>query len=259
MSRGGRDLLWSNDPTQTSNLDGIWKLNEVNNHIARDEWPTIPDAVSDLAVTPGDGILDLSWTAPSTNGIPISLYSIEYTPSGGSAVTVTTSNTSYQITGLTNDTEYSVRVGAIIGDRVNYGAAVTGTPASGPLITVSSNISGTGTSADPWRATNFNWREFPYDTNSRTPSPTFTAGGSVTVTIQDAQYNEGREYDGDSFPVHSFVYVNGSQVGGVIVVDGSGDTRTVNLNAGDVLSFRWQWDNGANFTDAMPGGLRVYV
>ena len=128
MSRGGRDLLWANDPTQTSNLDGIWRLNEVNNHIARDEWPTIPDAVSDLAITEGDGTLDLSWTAPTTNGLPISLYSIEYTPSGGSTTVITTSNTSYQITGLTNDTEYSVRVGAIVGDRVNYSTITTATP-----------------------------------------------------------------------------------------------------------------------------------
>ena len=127
MSRGGR-LRRGSEPTRTTNLDGIFTLNECADYIAEDKWPTIPDAVSDLAVTGGDGTLDLSWSAPSSNGLPFSLYVIEYTPSGGSATTVTTSNTSYQITGLTNDTEYSVRVGAIIGDRVNYGAVVTGTP-----------------------------------------------------------------------------------------------------------------------------------
>ena len=73
MSRGGRDLLWTSEPTKTSNLDGIWKLNEINNHLARNEWPTIPDAIDDLSITAGDGTLDLSWTAPSTNGLPFTL------------------------------------------------------------------------------------------------------------------------------------------------------------------------------------------
>ena len=126
----GRRLRRGSEPTRTTNLDGIFTLNECADYIAEDKWPTIPDAVSDLAVTGGDGTLDLSWSAPSSNGLPFSLYIIEYTPSGGSATTVTTSNTSYQITGLTNDTEYSVRVGAVIGDRVNYGATVTGTPSA---------------------------------------------------------------------------------------------------------------------------------
>lgn len=40
MSRGGRDLLWNSEPTETSNLDGIWKLNEINNHLLNKNWPT---------------------------------------------------------------------------------------------------------------------------------------------------------------------------------------------------------------------------
>lgn len=148
MSRGGR-LRRGSEPTRTTNLDGIFTLNECADYIAEDKWPTIPDAVSDLGLVGGDGTLDLSWTAPSTNGIPISLYSIEYTPNGGSATTVTTSNTSYQLTGLTNDTEYSVRVGAIIGDRVNYGSAVTETPSDLDGISYTSGWSGLGTPASP--------------------------------------------------------------------------------------------------------------
>lgn len=126
----GRRLRRGSEPTRTTNLDGIFTLNECADYIAEDKWPTIPDAVSDLGLAVGDGTLDLSWSAPSTNGIPTSLYSIEYTPSGGNAVTITTNNTSYQLTGLTNNTEYSVRVGAIIGARVNYSAAVTGSVAT---------------------------------------------------------------------------------------------------------------------------------
>jgi len=107
-----------------------------------------PSQVTSLAVdSTGDGTIDLSWTAPASEAA-ITDYRVEYTPSGGSAaeVLVGSAATSYQLTGLTNDTEYSVRVAAIsAGGQGDYSAAVTGTPASGPLITVSSYISGTGT------------------------------------------------------------------------------------------------------------------
>lgn len=95
-----------------------------------------PSQVTGLAVdSTGDGTIDLSWTAPASEAA-ITDYRIEYTPSGGSAteVLVGSNATSYQLTGLTNDTEYSVRVAAIsAGGQGDYSAAVTGTPASGPV------------------------------------------------------------------------------------------------------------------------------
>lgn len=129
----GRRIRRGSEPTRTTNLDGIFTLNECADYIAEDKWPTIPDTINDLNVTTGNAVLDLSWTEPSTNGLSFTLYSIEYTPNGGSPTVVTTSNTSYQLTGLVNGTEYSVRVGAIVGNRINYSAAATGTPIAEPV------------------------------------------------------------------------------------------------------------------------------
>lgn len=149
MSRGGR-IRRGSEPTKTTNLDGIFILNECADYIAEGKWPTIPDAIDDLNVAVGDTVLDLSWTAPSSNGLPFTLYSIEYTPNGGSSTVVTTSNTTYQLTGLVNDTEYSVRVGVVVGSRINYSNSETGTPTQGlplqPAGADAGDITGDGTS-----------------------------------------------------------------------------------------------------------------
>ena len=78
------------------------------------------------------------------------------TSGGGSATTVLvgSATTSYQITGLTNDTEYSVRVAAVSAAGTGaYSAAVTGTPSAGggSLYTWGDNSGGqlgTGGTAD---------------------------------------------------------------------------------------------------------------
>lgn len=113
---------------------------------------TPPSQVTGLAVDDtGDGTIDLSWTAPASEAA-ISDYSVEYTPSGGSATTVLvgSSATSYQLTGLTNDTEYSVRVAAVsAGGTGSYSAAVTGTPGVVGGISYVSGWSGDGTVESP--------------------------------------------------------------------------------------------------------------
>jgi hypothetical protein len=96
-----------------------------------------PSQVTGLAVdSTGDGTIDLSWSAPASDAA-ITNYRVEYTPSGGSAaeVLVGSAATSYQLTGLTNGTEYSVRVAAIsAGGQGDYSVTVTGTPALPPLL-----------------------------------------------------------------------------------------------------------------------------
>lgn len=92
-----------------------------------------PAQVSGLSVTAtGNGTIDLSWTAPASD-MAITGYSVEYTPSGGSASTVLTgsSSTAYQLTGLTNGTQYSVRVAAVSAAGTGaYSAAAVGTPSA---------------------------------------------------------------------------------------------------------------------------------
>ena len=91
-----------------------------------------PNAPTSLAATAGNAQLSLSWTVPSAAGSSaITGYTVEYTPSGGSATTVNTgsTSTSYTLTGLTNGTSHSVRVRAVsAAGNGDYSSAVTGTP-----------------------------------------------------------------------------------------------------------------------------------
>ena len=97
---------------------------------------TVPDVPTALALTPGDGQLGVSWTAPINNGgSAITGYSVQYRtgsgnwsdwPHGGTATTAT-------ITGLTNGTAYQVQVRTVnnIGNGPWSNAAI-GTPAGFP-------------------------------------------------------------------------------------------------------------------------------
>jgi len=92
-----------------------------------------PNAPTSLAASPSSGALALTWTAPAYAGsTSITGYTVEYTPSGGSASTVATNSASasYTLTGLTNGTSYTVRVRAInsVGSGA-YSTSITATPA----------------------------------------------------------------------------------------------------------------------------------
>ena len=87
-----------------------------------------PDAPTDLAAVSGDGLIRLSWTAPSDTGdAAISGYDVEHKTSTASDQAATTpgdpttgwvdaadsgTDTTHTITGLTNDIAYNVRVRA---------------------------------------------------------------------------------------------------------------------------------------------------
>jgi hypothetical protein len=78
--------------------------------------PGTASAPTGLTATAGNAQIVLTWTAPSNTGASsITGYTVEYTPSGGSAQTVSTGSagTSYTLTGLTNGTTYTVRVAAV--------------------------------------------------------------------------------------------------------------------------------------------------
>lgn len=119
-------------PTSDS-ASSLWTLSQARIYKLAGQWPSAPGVPSGLAVdAEGDQTLDISWTAGSGTNTD---YVVEYTPSGGSASTVKVGSTatSYQITGLTNDTAYSVRVAGENGGLVGaFSAAVTGTPTATP-------------------------------------------------------------------------------------------------------------------------------
>lgn len=153
MSRGGRRLKWGSEPTTTSNLDGIWGLNEINNLIDQTKWPRGPQAPTNLTVTANSTQLVLNWTSPSTTYGTLTNYLVEYTPNGGSAITVLTgsTSTSYTLTGLTNGTAYAVRVAAVNFVAGNFSSSVSGTPVVAGLTSLSGNYTGLGTQASPFR------------------------------------------------------------------------------------------------------------
>jgi hypothetical protein len=106
----------------------------TNYDVVQVTWPSPLDAPTSLTATAGNAQIALSWTAPSAPGASaITGYTVEYTPSGGSAQTVSTgsTSTSYTLTGLTGGTAYSVRVRAVSATgNGDYSTAVTRTPAS---------------------------------------------------------------------------------------------------------------------------------
>ena len=98
-----------------------------------------PDAPTGLTPTAGNAQIALAWTAPAATGTSaITGYTVEYTPSGGSAQTVSTGSTgtSYTLTGLTNGTAYTVRVAAVSAAGTGaYSGTATATPAAGATVT----------------------------------------------------------------------------------------------------------------------------
>ncbi len=108
---------------------------------------TAPGAPTGLALTPGDGSLSASWTAPTnTGGAAISGYDVEYKTDSASDVAATTANdpttgwtdanvsvsgTTATITSLTNGTAYDVRVRAKnSAGTAPWSATATETPAA---------------------------------------------------------------------------------------------------------------------------------
>jgi cellulose 1,4-beta-cellobiosidase len=112
----------------------------------------VPNAPTSLAATAGNAQLALTWTAPSAPGSSaITGYTVEYTPSGGSAQTVSTggTGTSYTLTGLTNGTAYTVRVAAVSAAGTgSYSTSASGTPLAISFVAIpemTSNTSPSGT------------------------------------------------------------------------------------------------------------------
>lgn len=82
------------------------------------EEATAPDAPAGLSASAGDTEVDLTWTAPSSNGSAITDYIVEYKLSSEPTTWTafsdgTSTSTSATVTGLTNDSAYDFRVSAV--------------------------------------------------------------------------------------------------------------------------------------------------
>ncbi len=95
-----------------------------------------PDAISNLAATPGNTQVSLTWSAPNDNGYAISDYVVQYKLSVDSSWTTfgdgTSSSTGATVTSLTNGQLYNFRVAAVnAAGNGPYSNVASATPTSG--------------------------------------------------------------------------------------------------------------------------------
>ena len=96
--------------------------------------PNRPTAPTLVSATGGDGTVTLTWAPPqATGGLPVTGYKVEYATNSAmtSGLVVDNANTAtspYTITGLTNSTQYYVRVTAISAAGEGTGSVISVVP-----------------------------------------------------------------------------------------------------------------------------------
>ena len=121
----------------------------------------LPDAPVVGTPVAGNASVDLSWTAPETNGSAISGYTITIDPApvAGQPAEVSGTSTTATVSGLANGTEYSFVVAA-------------------------KNLRGTGLASD-------SVTETPYTTPSKMSAPTVSAGNATATVSWVAPSDDG--------------------------------------------------------------------
>lgn len=190
--------------------------------------PTLPGVPTGLTLTPGNGQMSLSWTAPVDDGYtPLTDYSVQYkAASSGSWIPfidgVSTSTTAL-IPSLTNGTSYNFRVAAVnaVGTG-SYTATSSATPATIPGAPTSLAASGTGTSRTlTWTAPASNGGSaitdylVEYKLSSSASWTTFNDGTTSTTGATVTGLTNAADYD--------------YQVTTINAVGSSTSTSTVNL------------------------------
>jgi len=219
---------------------------------------TPPNAPTSLTATAGNAQLSLAWTAPSAPGTSaISGYTVEYTPSGGSAQTVSTgsTSTSYTLTGLTNGTAYTVRVAGVsaVGTGT-YSGTATGTPNS-VLLAISgsdtANWTGSGTAASKFTRGSAISRNgcneiFPFVFEALATA-TFRASGSTTDNSGDTD---------DLMEIQIWNNALSSVVSTLFIGRGSFNV-TASISAGQKV--RWRKSCNSAGDHQLNGGVTVWA
>ncbi len=95
----------------------------------------VADAPGSLAIVPGDGRVDVSWTAPADGGAAITGYAVEVQVAGGAWSPVAPSRivgTTASVDGLVNGTSVAVRVAAINARGTGPWSSISATPRTVP-------------------------------------------------------------------------------------------------------------------------------
>jgi cellulose 1,4-beta-cellobiosidase len=219
---------------------------------------TPPNAPTSLTGTAGNAQIALAWTAPSAPGASaISGYTVEYTPSGGSAQTVSTGSTgtSYTLTGLTNGTAYTVRVaGVSAAGTGTYSTSVSRTPNS-VLLAISgsdtANWTGSGTAASKFTRGSAISRNgcneiFPFVFEALATA-TFRASGSTTDNSGDTD---------DHMQIQIWNNALSSVVSTLFFGRGSFDI-TASISAGQKV--RWRKNCNSVGDHQLNGGVTVWA
>lgn len=135
MPRGNGSYMGQAVSPNSNVASGIWTVREAETYLRADKWPAQPTVPSAPTGTPGDGQVELTWTAPTGGSTPTD-YIVQYSSNGGSSWTTfsdgVSSATAATVTGLTNGTGYIFRVQAvnILGESPYGSASGTITPSA---------------------------------------------------------------------------------------------------------------------------------
>ena len=226
IAAGGTVTVAYDQPTSNALADAA--SNEVESFTGTDAIAALNrPAAPVVTLTAGDGKLTAAWAAPANGGSAITAYDVEWktasqtwaeAATAGQSDTAAADATGHEITGLTNDTEYTVRVragndagdgpwsaeapetpvSAIAQVTVEFGAASYTATEGGTAATVTVNLS-----ADPERSVTIpitatgnggaDTSDYSLSANSVT-----IAGGSTSATFTVTATDDSVDDDGES-------------------------------------------------------------
>ena len=113
----------------------------LTSHAQVQDIVTVPDAPQNLAATPGNGTVTLTWEEPDDDG-GAGIVRYEYRHAAGASVPDETAWTSagliltVTVSDLTNDTAYAFEARAVNGEGEGEAATARATPSADPAVTV---------------------------------------------------------------------------------------------------------------------------
>jgi hypothetical protein len=210
-----------------------------------------PNAPTGLTATPGDGVVNLSWSAPSSGTAPT-----EYRVWENGALVATVGTTSAQRTGRTNGQAYSYEVQAF---ATNYGASaktatVSATPVGPPAAPASvAAAPGDGDVVLTWTApastaANPVTGQRVYVDGAATPAATL---GATETTYRATGFTN---FTGHTFVVASYNGTAETRAAAVAATPTAPPTAlTVGAVGSDSVALSWTAPSGS------PTGYRVYL
>jgi hypothetical protein len=265
-SSGGTDLITASTITYTPATDyagGDSFTVQVSDGIASITRtitvtvnPNVPGKPTGVSATPGDRQALVSFTAPASGGSPIIVYTVSFSPGGG---TVTGAASPITVTGLTNGTAYTFTVVALnavdFGDTSDPSAAVT--PKAPQTITFANPGTQNFGTSPTLTATSSSTLPVTF-TSSTTSVATITSGGVLTfVATGTATINADQA--GDSSHLAAPTVSQSFTVAAVVPGAPTIGTATAGVTQASVSFSAPAFTGGASITGytvtSNPGGL----